>query len=277
VDSEAPEAAPDGGRSLFAAVITAVILVVILVSCYFLGNPAFFVLICIVALAALFELLDALKQSGRRPPVVFGLLCGFAFLYVAYIEKPAFFGIVLVATTFGGLLLGLQPGRGRPSGSDIAWLVLGVTWITGGGAAAVAITKLPDGMNLILMTVVLAALFDISAYFVGTAFGRHKMAPSISPAKSWEGFAGGVVAALAGGLVAALLLDEITLIHGLDVGLIVGLFAPSGDLVESAVKREIGIKDSSRFLPGHGGFLDRLDGILFCMPPVFLYLRFVVF
>lgn len=273
-----PDVEKGGGRSLTQAVVTAVILVAILVSFYLLGNPAFFVLICIVVLTALFELLDALRLSGRRPPIAFGLVCGLAFLVVAYIERPVFFGIVLVATTFGGLLLGMRPGRGTSPATDVAWLVLGVTWIAGGGAAATAITRLePDGLNFIVMNVGIVALFDIAAYFAGTTFGKHKMAPSISPAKSWEGFAAGLIAALSGGLIASLLLDELTLIHGLDVGLIVGLLGPSGDLVESMVKREIGIKDSSRFLPGHGGFLDRLDAILFSVPAVYLYLRLIVF
>jgi phosphatidate cytidylyltransferase len=263
---------------LLQAVVTAVVLIGLLIGFYLLGASGFFVLICGVVLMAIFELLVALKRSGHRPIVSFGLACGFGMLVVAYLERPAFFGVVLAVTVFGSLLLGLRPKRGPTPSSDAAWTILGVMWIGGGGAAATAITRLePGGLDLLVATVGIVAIDDITAYFAGTAFGKHKIAPSISPAKSWEGFAGGALAALGAGVVASLILDELTLVHGLDIALIVGLLNPVGDLVESSAKREIGIKDSSGLLPGHGGMLDRLDAIIFCLPAVYLYLRFVVF
>jgi len=277
-DPDVPSHKKSGGRSLGQAIVTAVVLVLALIGFYLLGATAFFGLICIVVLLALFELLDALKKAGRRPVIPFGLACGLGMLVVAYLERPAFFGVVLAVTVFGSLLLGLRPGRGATPASDASWTVLAVMWICGGGAAATAITRLdPGGLNLLVAMVGIVAVDDIAAYFTGTAFGKHKLAPSISPAKSWEGWAGGVVAAIGAGIVASLVLDELILLHGLDIALIVGLFNPVGDLVESSAKREIGIKDSSGLLPGHGGMLDRLDAILFCAPAVYLYLRFVVF
>jgi phosphatidate cytidylyltransferase len=103
------------------------------------------------------------------------------------------------------------------------------------------------------------------------------MAPSISPAKSWEGFAGGLAGALGGGAVFGLVATQLTTLEGVAIGGICGLLAPAGDLVESLVKRELGIKDSGRLLPGHGGFLDRLDAILFCAPAVYVFYRVVAF
>jgi phosphatidate cytidylyltransferase len=267
-----------GSRSLVQAVATAIVLIAIAITFYLLGVTAFFVLICIVVLLALYELLTALKKFGRQPVILFGLACGFGLLLVAYLERPAYFAVVLAVTVFGSLILSLRPGRGITPASDAAWTVLAVVWVCGGGAAATAISRLePGGLNILIATVAIVALDDIAAYFVGTTFGRHKLAPSISPAKSWEGFVGGLVAAVLGGVVVSLLLDELTLLHGIDMALIVGLLAPVGDLVESSAKREIGIKDSSDLLPGHGGMLDRLDAIIFCLPGVYLYLRFVVF
>ncbi len=132
-----------------------------------------------------------------------------------------------------------------------------------------------DGAALVMAVVALTVSSDIGAYAVGRVFGRHKLAPTVSPAKTWEGFAGGIATALAAGLLFASLLDEMTVTTGLALGAIAGLLAPVGDLVESQVKRELGIKDSGRLLPGHGGMLDRLDAIIFCCPALSLYLHFV--
>jgi phosphatidate cytidylyltransferase len=271
-------AAPSGARSLKSAIVTAVVLLGLIAVCYALGTTAFFFLALVVVSIALWELLDALHQAGRRPSVVLGLATGAALMTVAFIERPVLIPVVLVAAVQACFVFALRPGRGATPASDVAWTIGGVAWIAGGGAAAVAMLKLPgDGLELLVGFVLVTAADDVAAYFAGTAFGKHKMAPSISPAKSWEGFAGGLAGALVGGAVFGLLVDRLTTPEGLAIGAVCGLLAPAGDLVESLVKRELGIKDSGRLLPGHGGFLDRLDAILFCAPPVYLFFTFVVF
>ena len=273
-----PEPIPAGGRSLAQAVVTALILVAIMGVCYVLGVRGFFVLVCVVVLTALFELLDALIQTGHRPNPVLALACGLGMLLAAYAGRPALYGVVLAAALVGGFLWALRPKRGPSPVSDVAWGLLGVAWVGGGGAGATSILVLdPGGLNLLVSFVLIVAAGDISAYFVGTSLGRHKLAPSISPNKSWEGFIAGLVGSVLGGLLFAALLDELSVLHGVGIGILVGLVAPVGDLVESLAKREIGIKDSGRLLPGHGGFLDRLDAILFAAPAVYLYLRFLVY
>lgn len=261
------------------AVATAVFLLALVALFYALGRAAFFGLICVVVLIALFELMDALTQAGRRPLTALALLGGFGMLVVAYRDEPRLLTAVIALTMIAAFVLALRPGRGATPASDVAWTVLGVAWIAGGGAGAVTIMTLePSGMRLLVGFVLLAAIDDIGAYFAGTRLGKHKMAPSISPGKSWEGFIGGLVTALVGGIaLGALLPDELGLAHGLALGGICGMLVPVGDLVESLAKREIGIKDSGRLLPGHGGLLDRLDAIIFCAPAVALYLRAIVF
>jgi phosphatidate cytidylyltransferase len=259
-------------------VLTAIVLLALIAVCYALGRSGFFVLIAVVVSVSLFEMLSGLGRAGRRPNVPFGLACGMALMITAYAERPAIIPAVVAATVAGALLLALRPNRGSAPFGDAAWTVMGVLWIGGGGTAATAIMMLdPGGLELLIAFVLVAALDDIGAFFVGTALGRHKLAPSISPAKSWEGFAGGLVLSLAGGVVAGIVLDELSVWDGLAIGAICGLLAPAGDLTESMFKREIGIKDSGDLLPGHGGLLDRLDAIVFCAPAVFVYLRFVVF
>ena len=258
------------------AVITALILLALIIICALIGKVAFFVLATTVVLIALFELYDALLQTGHRPNLPFGIVCGFALLLVSFLERPALIPVVLALTMYGAFLLALRPGRGPTAATDVGWTLLGVAWIGGGGAAAVSMLQLEDGVLLLVAYILITALDDIGGYFAGTRFGKHKMAPSISPAKSWEGWAGGFAASLAGGLFFASILEVLDPLHGLAVGAISGLLAPVGDLIESLAKREIGIKDSGRLLPGHGGLLDRLDAILFCAPAVYLYLRFAV-
>lgn len=273
-----PEPTPKGGRSLKEAVITALALVGLIGVVYLLGVRAFYVLVCVVVLTALFELLDALLQTGHKPSLVLGLAGGMGMLGVAYSERPEYYGVVLAGVLVGGFIWALRPARGRSPSTDAAWTLFGVAWIGGGGAGAASMLTLdPGGLNLLVSFVLTVAAGDIAAYFIGTALGKHKIAPSISPNKSWEGFVGGILGSLAGGLLFGLLLDELTLAHGLAIGALCGCIAPIGDLVESLAKREIGIKDSGRLLPGHGGFLDRIDAIIFAAPAVFLYLRFVVY
>jgi phosphatidate cytidylyltransferase len=259
------------------AVITALVLLAIIVACYLLGVTAFFVLAATVVLLAMFELMDALIQTGHRPVLLVGLAGAGGMAWVAYIEEPRFIALVLGATLLASFLLALRPERGNTPMSDAAWTLLGVAWIGGGGAGAVSILRVDEfGLGMLVAFVLTTALDDIGAYFVGTRFGKHKMAPSISPAKSWEGFFGGMVTALLGGMAFGLIVDGLDVVDGLAIGAICSLLAPVGDLIESMAKREIGIKDSGRLLPGHGGFLDRLDAIIFCAPAVYVYIRLVV-
>ncbi len=262
-------------RSLRQAVITALILLALIVVCAIGGRRWFFGLVVVVVLMAMFELLDALVQKGRRPSIVLGLAGTLGILIAAYQERFAFIGIVLAVATYAALVFALRPRRGATPGSDAAWTIFGLAWIAGGGAAAVSILVMDGGLSLLIASILIVAYDDIGAYFAGTRFGRHKIAPSISPAKSWEGFVGGIGTALAAGLLFASLLREMTVPTGLALGAIAALLAPVGDLVESLVKRELGIKDSGRLLPGHGGMLDRLDAIIFCCPALSLYLHLV--
>lgn len=269
---------PVPGRSLKQAVVTALILLALIITCVILGPTWFFFLAVTVVLIAQFELLDACKQAGRRPSLVIGIAGGFALMAAAYAERFDLLGLVLGASLYLSFLWALRTSRGPTPGSDIAWTLLSIAWVGGGGAGAVAMLTLGEQPTLLIAAFILiTALDDIGGYFAGVRFGRHKMAPSISPAKSWEGFAGGLGLSLLGGLGFGWFLEDLTALEGLGLAAIAVLMAPIGDLVESMAKRELKIKDSGRLLPGHGGLLDRLDAIIFCAPPAFLYLRFVVF
>jgi phosphatidate cytidylyltransferase len=268
---------PTTGRNLPAAVATALFLLGLIIVCFILGPHAFFVLAATVILLAVFEAFDVARSGGHNVVRSFGVAAGVAMLLTAYLWRPAYLTGVLALALLVATCLAMRPTRGTQPASDISWSIFILAWVGGGGSGAVSILRVEDvGLTLLVAMVLLVAADDIGAYFLGTTFGRHKLAPSISPAKSWEGLIGGLLAALAAGFGAGAVLDELTLFEGAGLGLVAAAFAPLGDLLESMVKRENGVKDSGRLLPGHGGMLDRLDAILFTAPFAYLYLRVVV-
>jgi len=133
----------------------------------------------------------------------------------------------------------------------------------------------PDGAKRIFALVALIACNDTFAYFVGVLFGKHKIAPSISPKKSWEGLIGGAIAAIIGGAFIFHSLFETTWVVGAAIGFMAVVTATCGDLIESAIKRDLAIKDMSNLLPGHGGIMDRLDSALFTAPAVWFALELI--
>ena len=130
-----------------------------------------------------------------------------------------------------------------------------------------------DGESYIIMIIAANALCDTFAYYTGRSIGKTPLAPSISPGKTVEGFIGGAIGAtLSAVAMAYLLLPAIPLIHALSIGLICGFIGPVGDLFESSIKRKMGVKDSGNIIPGHGGFLDRVDSLMFTSPALFIYM-----
>ena len=132
-----------------------------------------------------------------------------------------------------------------------------------------------DGVWRVLITLIAVILSDTGGYAAGVFLGKHPMAPSISPKKSWEGFAGSVTAAAVGSAVLIVVWFDAPFYWGLVFGALVAMVAVMGDLAESMLKRDLGIKDMSNLLPGHGGVMDRLDSILFAVPTAYLLLTLI--
>jgi phosphatidate cytidylyltransferase len=146
-----------------------------------------------------------------------------------------------------------------------------------GGFAALLAAAPGDGHLRVLVTLAAVVLSDTGGYAAGVSFGKHPMAPTISPKKSWEGFAGSVVWTGAGSAVALpLLLSGAVWWHGAIFGIAVSVASVLGDLGESLIKRDLGVKDMSNLLPGHGGLMDRLDSILLALPTAYAVLAFLV-
>jgi phosphatidate cytidylyltransferase len=146
----------------------------------------------------------------------------------------------------------------------IGTTVLGVAWVALGLAHALLLRSIPGHGRLAVFTVLLAVFAaDAAAYFTGLLIGRHKLAPTISPGKTWEGLAGGTVVAILVPFFALYHQHFLNVGESIALGIVIAVVAPLGDLFESAVKRDMNVKDTGRLLAGHGGMLDRIDALLF--------------
>jgi phosphatidate cytidylyltransferase len=142
--------------------------------------------------------------------------------------------------------------------------VLGVAWVAAGIAHLLLLRDIPEHGRLAIFTALLVVFADdTAAYFVGRLIGRHKLAPAISPGKTWEGFVAGTIVGIAVAFFALYDQDFLTIPESLALGAALALAGAAGDLFESAVKRDLRVKDSGRLLGGHGGMLDRVDAHLF--------------
>ena len=185
-------------------------------------------------------------------------------------------GLLLSAFTINLVLIGLVgilreivlwPNHGKPF-SNIGATIMGLLYVTFPMTLLLVLAFYPDHYDprrvFLLIFFIWAA--DTGAYFAGKNFGKHKLAPSISPGKTWEGWAGGAALTLLVGWAAGYFLPDIPLSHRLVAAGVVAVFGPLGDLAESMLKRSAGVKDSGTFLPGHGGLLDRFDAFLLVLP-----------
>jgi len=227
----------------------------------YLGDWAMFALAAAAALIGLHELYWMARTL--RPVVLAGYLGTIAALVGANLGGPEW--------ALGGFLITLalsfvfRVAGGRQSATvSVSVTVLGVAWVGLGLAHAILLRDIPDNGLLAAYTVLLAVWAgDVGAYFVGLLFGRHKLAPSVSPGKTWEGLVGGTIATVAVTFIALYKADFLTIPESLVLGGVIAVVGPMGDLFESMLKRDLGVKDSSTLLAGHGGMLDRIDALLF--------------
>ncbi|MFO7572542.1 MAG: phosphatidate cytidylyltransferase [Gaiellaceae bacterium] len=249
---------------------SASVLLPLVIGVAYLGGWWLFALALAGGLIALHELYTMAREL--RPLVIAGY-AGFV-LTLLGLELggiPWMLGGILSTLLFSFVVFGLSDIRPSPT-TSFGVTLLGVAWVGGGIGFLLLVRDVPEhgfwALVAVLFTVFAA---DTAAFFVGRAIGRHKMAPAISPGKSWEGFVGGVLGAM---LVAFVILyrdreEFLTVPQALALGAIVALASVMGDLFESSVKRDLQVKDSGRLLGGHGGMLDRLDSLLWAGPAAF--------
>jgi phosphatidate cytidylyltransferase len=268
-------------------ILTAVVVLPFLIASILIPalTPLFVVMVAAAMVFGLYEFYVLAKKKGMQPDVVAGYLAGAALFTIFYFASRASMPerldlqsivLVFILLTIGTLAAAML--RGAPFDKMLASsgaTILGVLYVVllGGHLLAVR-TGFPQGLSSDLLSFFFLVLMgsDIGAYYVGRAIGKHKLAPAISPGKTWEGVAGGLAAALSLAVVAHFwFFPELPLKWALPLAAVMALLGILGDLTESALKRGAGAKDAAKILPGHGGVLDRLDSLLFNAPLLYYF------
>jgi len=220
--------------------------------------------------AAAAEAYGMLQRSGFRPATLLGLVATVGVMFGAYWKGIEALPLA-TALVFAGSMMWylLRIVEARPL-ANVAVTTMAFVWVGMLGAYAGVMLRAHSGKGLLLGAVVVAVAADIGAFVVGRSIGSRPIAATISPSKTIEGFIGGLIAAL---IVGVIIGKELTpwggAKHGLVLGLVIGLVAPAGDLFESMIKRDLGLKDSGTALLGHGGLLDRFDSVLLALPAAY--------
>ncbi|HWQ45711.1 MAG TPA: phosphatidate cytidylyltransferase [Longilinea sp.] len=256
---------------LLERLISLLILIPLAIGAVYLGGWFFAAFVLIAMLMSAWEFSRLFKSGGYRPAEILLLITVGVTIVIRYLFGVSGSTIVLSVGFLAAMAWHTvdQQRGAEKSASDLAITVCGMVYLGWLGAYAVSLRELPGGLWWSLLVIPAISLADGAAYFVGRAFGRHKMMSKVSPKKSWEGYIGGVIIASllsAGfGYLWNAMTPDITPLRGLIVGLVVSMIAPLGDFGESMIKREFGVKDSSHLIPGHGGFLDRIDSTIWAI------------
>src|SRR5919107_620524 len=273
------------GRDLPAAIVSAVVLLVAVAASLAFWKTAFMVIVVAAVVVAIWELHQGLTAKSIDVPEQPLMAGGVVMVVVAYFFGAPALVTARAVTALVTMLWLLRRGiDGYVQNATAAVFVLVYVPFLGSFVAlllaeggAWEFDRWDDGVKGIVVFVLVTIASDIGGYVAGVLFGRHPMAPVISPKKSWEGFAGSLVFCVAAGVGLVVWMLEGDWWVGVALGLIAVVMATLGDLCESVIKRDLGIKDMSQVVPGHGGLMDRLDSLLATVAPTWLLLYYLVF
>jgi phosphatidate cytidylyltransferase len=278
-------------KSLLTRTLTAGIFVAVLLSAIWLGYLTFNLLFFIISLWGLNEFYSISYKLGAKPYKVIGFISS-AILYLGNISQFSYCGDWIISlgivSVFLIFIFALFSKNEKPV-QDVFYTISGIIYAVLPFALLNRITWMQEGINngkffpgcdynshIILGMILLIWASDTSAYLIGSLIGRTKLYERISPGKTWEGTVGGGLLTLACSYFIAGWFPEIEFKHWLVIAAIIVVFGTFGDLFESLLKRQAGIKDSGNIMPGHGGILDRFDSLIFITPFVYLYLDWVL-
>lgn len=263
------------GRDLPAAITVAVVLIGVVIASLAFRKDVFLVVASAAIVAALWEMRKALATNGTWMPALPMAVGAVAMIVGAYYGGPDVLIVILAATILTSILWRMPKGQAgfvRDTTATVFCLIY-VPFL----ASFVVLLLAPvDGIDRVITFIAVTVASDTGGFAVGVTFGRHPMAPVVSPKKTWEGFSGSVLFSMGAGVACVSYLLVGPWWVGLIMGAVAAVAATLGDLTESLLKRDLGIKDMSNILPGHGGIMDRLDSMLATVPVVWLVLNFLL-
>lgn len=265
--------------------LTGFIMGTITMGCIMLGGVALLCLLAVVIFFASKEYVKILEHKGFYPSLKIILVSEAILAIITYFDRTEFVALALALCTFAAFMWVLFRGR-QPYIANVATTILGFVYC---GYFPLHLQLLRDinsvqyndGLGFVVMMFTAVLLTDVGCYYAGTRFGKHKLAPVVSPNKTIEGSIGGAISAVLGALIVGAFISvcfvEVKWYVAFFTGLICTIFAQIGDLCESLLKRDAGVKDSGNSLPGHGGFLDRTDSFIFTIPVMYYFCKYFVF
>ena len=260
-----------GGRDIGTAVGVGVGIAALALVMFKMGNATTLALSIVVVTFAAMEAFAVLRRAGYQPATLLGLSATVSLMLATYSKGVAAFPLVVALTVvFAFLWYLVEVVRARPT-INVAVTLFGFLWVGVLGSFAALLLTYPErrGIAFLLGAVICTVAYDVGGLFFGSQMGTRPLMPEISPNKTWEGLIGGMSAAVIAGVFSGFIIHPWTPGKGFVLGVVVAVVAPLGDLCESMVKRDIGIKDMGSILPGHGGVLDRFDALLFVLPAVY--------
>lgn len=289
-------------KTLGTRTLTAVVFVAVLLGCILFNYVSFAALFFVVSVWGLYEFYQLAEKLGAKPYKAIGLISGaLLFLHNATanavsssdIQIRAWFPLILA---IGFLVFVVALFDDRPNVIlNIAYTVTGViyavvpfmlllmiscydslSWRLDSGHSLWAVKQEPYNFHYVLGIILLIWASDTGAYLVGSLIGKNKLYERISPGKTWEGSIGAAILNIGCAYVISLWFPELAFIHWAAISVLVSVFGTIGDLVESMLKRQAGVKDSGKIMPGHGGILDRFDSLLFVSPFIYAYLKLAI-
>jgi len=256
-------------------VLTALWGIPLLVAVVWFGEPWLTISVVIWGLLAVFEFYNMVAVSKTSPLIYFGLIWTLLFILSPHFRHDFLMPVLLTSAVILSLICLLLLPQKERAFTSWAWTMAGILYVGWLLSYFVALRGLDIGRDWVFFALFTTFGSDTAAFFVGRALGRHRLAPNISPGKTWEGAIAGVIGAI---IVSLLFTMLVPLGYGqaIFLGLLVSVFGQLGDLVESLLKRNMGVKDSGKLIPGHGGFLDRIDSIVFAGAVVYYYVIWTI-
>jgi len=268
-------------RSVGQRTLTAIVGIPVVLACVWLGGWWAFAACALLVILGAYELHRMMLHEGYHPLIAISLALSLLFLIAAMVpqQRPLLLevGLALALLVTFPLLF----SRKRLDGAMVDWsLTLSIAIYLGWPLSLIPLLRgyhlgLSNGFWWLITLLLGVWGFDTGAFFAGHFFGRHKLAPNISPGKTWEGVIGGLIFSVAAALLFTVRTMGVDWYLALVLGVLIGVAATLGDLAESLIKRQTHVKDSGQFIPGHGGILDRIDSMLFAVIVVYFFAQFV--